>query len=79
MRRDDARKLEHATLEAMRERAVQRVQEGECLESASALIRYRANLPVARRLSARRLGRAEGEAAFWEAAKAGWQVAAVVL
>ena len=32
MRRDDARKLDHATLEAMRERAVQRVQEGESPE-----------------------------------------------
>jgi transposase len=32
MRRDDARKLDHVTLEAMRERAVQRVQEGESPE-----------------------------------------------
>jgi len=32
VRRDDARKLDHATLEAMRERAVQRVQEGESPE-----------------------------------------------
>ena len=32
MRKDDARKLDHATLEALRERAVQRVQEGESPE-----------------------------------------------
>ena len=32
MREDDARKLDHATLEALRERAVQRVQEGESPE-----------------------------------------------
>src|SRR5512136_2605843 len=32
MRKHDARKLDHATLEAMRERAVQRVQEGESPE-----------------------------------------------
>src|SRR5450759_2083827 len=32
MRKDDARKLDHKTLEAMRERAVQRVQEGESPE-----------------------------------------------
>lgn len=32
MRKDDARKLDHATLEAMRERAVRRVQEGESPE-----------------------------------------------
>jgi transposase len=29
MKKDDARKLDHATLEALRERAVQRVQDGE--------------------------------------------------
>ena len=32
MRKDDARKLDHATLEAMRERAVRRVHEGESPE-----------------------------------------------
>ena len=32
MRIHDARKLDHATLEALRERAVQRVQEGESPE-----------------------------------------------
>jgi transposase len=32
MKRDDARKLDHQTLEAMRERAVRRVQEGESPE-----------------------------------------------
>src|SRR5450759_664671 len=32
MRKDDARKLDHKTLEAMRKRAVQRVQEGESPE-----------------------------------------------
>src|SRR4249920_3751700 len=32
MRKHDARKLDHATLEALRERAVQRVQEGESPE-----------------------------------------------
>ena len=32
MKKDDARKLDHATLEAMRERAVRRVQEGESPE-----------------------------------------------
>jgi DNA invertase Pin-like site-specific DNA recombinase len=32
MRKDDARKLDHKTLEAMRERAVRRVQYGESPE-----------------------------------------------
>src|SRR3974390_3498267 len=32
MRKDDARKLDHSTLEAMRIRAVQRVQDGESPE-----------------------------------------------
>ena len=32
MRKDDARKLDHETLEAMRERAVRRVQAGESPE-----------------------------------------------
>ena len=32
MKNDDARKLDHQTLEAMRERAVRRVQEGESPE-----------------------------------------------
>jgi transposase len=32
MKKDDARKLDHQTLEAMRERAVRRVQEGESPE-----------------------------------------------
>ena len=32
MKKDDGRKLDHATLEAMRERAVRRVQEGESPE-----------------------------------------------
>jgi transposase len=35
MRKDDARKLDHQTLEAMRERAVRRVQEGESPEVAA--------------------------------------------
>jgi Homeodomain-like domain len=32
MNRDDARRLDHATLEAMRERAVRSVQDGESPE-----------------------------------------------
>jgi transposase len=32
MRKDDARKLDHKTLEAMRDRAVRRVQDGESPE-----------------------------------------------
>ncbi|MGB6982441.1 MAG: helix-turn-helix domain-containing protein, partial [Methylocella sp.] len=32
MRKDDARKLDHKTLETMRERAVRRVQDGESPE-----------------------------------------------
>ncbi|MCI0736173.1 MAG: IS630 family transposase [Beijerinckiaceae bacterium] len=35
MRKDDARKLDHAALEALRERAVRRVQEGESAEVIS--------------------------------------------
>ena len=35
MRKHDARKLDHATLEALRERAVQRVQEGESPEAVA--------------------------------------------
>jgi transposase len=38
MRRDDARKLDHATLEAMRIRAVQRVRSGESPEVVSRVI-----------------------------------------
>jgi hypothetical protein len=65
MRSDDARKLDHATLEAMRMRAVQRVQEGESPELvarilASAALRSIVGSPI----TSARLGRAEGEAAF---------------
>ena len=38
MRKDDARKLDHATLEAMRIRAVQRVQAGESPEDVSRVL-----------------------------------------
>src|SRR3977135_2669282 len=38
MRRDDARRLDHATLEAMRERAVRRVQNGESPELVARVI-----------------------------------------
>lgn len=38
MRKDDARKLDHATLEALRERAVRRVQEGESPEVVARVI-----------------------------------------
>ena len=39
MRKHDARKLDHATLEALRERAVQRVQEGESPEVVARVFR----------------------------------------
>src|SRR5258707_13757371 len=35
MRKDDARRLDHATLEAMRERAVRSVQDGESPEGVA--------------------------------------------
>ena len=35
MRKDDARKLDHAALEALRERAVQIVQQGESPEGVA--------------------------------------------
>src|ERR1700682_3885382 len=38
MRRDDARRLDHATLEAMRERAVRSVQNGESPELVARVI-----------------------------------------
>jgi transposase len=38
MKRDDARRLDHATLEAMRERAVRSVQEGESPELVARVI-----------------------------------------
>src|SRR6516162_5078099 len=38
MRKNDARQLNHATLEAMRERAVQRVQEGESPEDVARIL-----------------------------------------
>jgi hypothetical protein len=38
MKRDDARRLDHATLEAMRERAVRSVQEGESPELLARVI-----------------------------------------
>ena len=37
MKKDDAQKLDHATLEALRNRAVQSVQEGESCESPAVL------------------------------------------
>jgi Helix-turn-helix domain len=38
MKRDDARRLDHATLEAMRERAVRSVQKGESPELVARVI-----------------------------------------
>ena len=38
MRKNHARQLDHATLEAMRERAVQRVQEGESPEDVARIL-----------------------------------------
>ena len=38
MKTNDARSLDHATLEAMRERAVRSVQEGESLEVVARVI-----------------------------------------
>jgi hypothetical protein len=38
MRKDDARKLDHKTLEAMREGAVRRVQEGESPEVVARIL-----------------------------------------
>ena len=56
MRKHDARTLDHATLEALRERAVQRVQEGESPEvvarvfwiGRTAIYRWLASVPEAR-------------------------------
>jgi transposase-like protein len=38
MRKNDARQLDHATLEAMRERAVQSVQQGESPEDVARVL-----------------------------------------
>jgi hypothetical protein len=70
MKQDDARKLDHATLEAMRIRAVRSVQAGENPEVVARSLR------ISRRTiygwlaqSARWMGRVEGQAVVWKTAQ----------
>src|SRR5580704_8130852 len=68
MKQDDARKLDHATLEAMRIRAVRSVQAGENPEVVARSLR------ISRRtdgwhISARWMGSVEGQAVVWKTAQ----------
>src|SRR5271157_1402861 len=64
MRRNDARQLDHATLEAMRERAVRSVQDGEDPEVVAHVLG---------------MGSVESQAAVRTSAEARWEEAAVDL
>ena len=64
MQENDARRLDHHTLEALRERAVRKVQEGESPDVVARVLglnRSNGRWMVGA-VSARRLGRLEGEA-----------------
>src|SRR3984893_6003388 len=70
MRQDDARKLDHSTLEAMRIRAVRSVQAGENPEVVARSLRIsRRTIYEAGAISARWMGRVEGQAVVWEIAQ----------
>jgi hypothetical protein len=61
MKKDDARKLDHQMLEAMRERAVRRVQEGESPEVVARVFGG-GDIPLAKPVPTRRLERAKSQA-----------------
>ena len=67
MRKDDARKLDHKTLEAIREHAVRRVQEGESPEVAARIfgVGRTAIYGMAGALPAGRLERPKSQASSW--------------
>jgi hypothetical protein len=70
MKQDDARKLDHATLEAMRIRAVRSVQAGENPEVVARSLRQSPDdIRMAGAISARRMGRVEGQAIVWKTAQ----------
>src|ERR1700681_1933691 len=71
MKQDDARKLDHATLEAMRIRAVRSVQAGENPEVVARSLRIsrRTIYGMAGAISARWMGRVEGQAVVWKTAQ----------
>ena len=73
--------MDHHTLEALRERAVRKVQEGESPEVVAPRSRAEPvdGIWMVGAVSARRLGRLEGEALVWASAETGWAVAAVDL
>ena len=66
MKPDDARKLDHTTLEEMRIRAVRSVQAGESPEVVARSLRINRRT-LAGAVSARWLGSAESQAAFGQA------------
>ena len=77
MQENDARRLDHHTLEALRERAVRKVQEGESPEVVARVLGLNRvdGIWMVGAVSARRLGRLEGEAFVRASAETGWAVA----
>src|ERR1700735_2849980 len=71
MKQDDARKLDHATLEAMRIRAVRSVQAGENPEVVARSLKDQSpdNIRMAGAISARWMGSVEGQTAVWQTAQ----------
>ena len=67
MKQDDARKLDHATLEAMRIRAVRSVQAGENPEVVARSSPD--DIRMAGAISARWMGSVEGQAVVWKTAQ----------
>ena len=71
MEQDDARKLDHATLEAMRIRAVRSVQAGRISRGCGAIVEDQPpyNIRLAGTVSARWMGSVEGQTAVWKTAQ----------
>src|SRR5271169_849196 len=70
MKQDDARKLDHETLEAMRIRAVRSVQAGENPEVvARSKDQSPDDIRMAGAISARWMGSVEGQAVVWKTAQ----------
>src|SRR5271157_442126 len=80
MKENDARRLDHKTLEAMRERAVRQVQEGESPEVVARVLGLdRSTVYGWLALPARRVWCVEGEALVRPSAETGWPCAEVDL
>src|ERR1700722_12435964 len=81
VQKDDARKLDHATLEALRIRAVRSVQDGDSPEDGGPHVACHAagDVSLAGALPSRWVERPEGEAAGGTAAKAGRRHAEMAL